>query len=50
MANLPEKPRNPAVAAFLSKVAAMPAVRPASGKPGRLLFAIDATASRQPSW
>lgn len=28
----------------------MPAVRPASGRPGRLIFAIDATASRQPSW
>lgn len=39
-----------AVAAFLDKVAAMPAVRPASGRPGRLVFAVDATASRQPSW
>ena len=28
----------------------MPTVRPASGRPGRLVFAIDATASRQPSW
>jgi hypothetical protein len=50
MANLPDKKGNPAVAAFLQKVATMPAVRPASGKPGRLLFAIDATASRQPTW
>jgi hypothetical protein len=50
MSNLPEKKGNPAVAAFLDKVASMPAVRPASGKPGRLIFAIDATASRQPSW
>jgi hypothetical protein len=50
MTKLPEKAGNPAVAAFLNKVAAMPAVRPASGRPGRLLFAIDATASRQPSW
>jgi hypothetical protein len=50
MSNLPEKKGNPAVAAFLQKVAAMPAVRPASGRPGRLLFAIDATASRQPTW
>jgi hypothetical protein len=50
MSNLPEKKGNPAVAAFLDKVAAMPVVRPASGKPGRLIFAIDATASRQPSW
>jgi len=50
MSNLPEKKGNPAVAAFLQRVAAMPAVRPASGRPGRLIFAIDATASRQPSW
>jgi hypothetical protein len=50
MSNLPEKKGNPAVAAFRDKVASMPAVRPASGKPGRLIFAIDATASRQPSW
>lgn len=50
MPNLPQKPAASAVAAFLDKVAAMPAVTPASGKPGRLLFAIDATASRQPTW
>ncbi len=50
MTNLPDKPGSAAVAAFLGKVASMPAVTPASGKPGRLLFAIDATASRQPSW
>jgi hypothetical protein len=50
MTNLPDKKGNAAVAAFLDKVASMPAIRPASGKPGRLIFAIDATASRQPSW
>ena len=50
MSNLPDRPGNAAVAAFLKKVASMPVVRPASGKPGRLLFAIDATASRQPTW
>jgi hypothetical protein len=50
MTNLPDKPGNAAVAAFLQKVAAMPTVRPASGRPGRLVFAIDATASRQPTW
>jgi hypothetical protein len=50
MTKLPEKLGNPAVAAFLQKVAAMPAVRPASGRPGRLILAIDATASRQASW
>jgi hypothetical protein len=50
MTNLPDKPGSAAVASFLKKVAAMPAVTTASGKPGRLLFAIDATASRQPTW
>lgn len=50
MTNLPDKPGSAAVAAFLKKVAAMPAAVPASGRPGRLLFAIDATASRQPTW
>ena len=38
-----------AVDAFLQKLAAMPSVRPA-GSRGRLLFALDATASRQPTW
>jgi hypothetical protein len=36
------------VDAFLRKVAATP-VRPASGR-GRLIFAMDATASREPTW
>ena len=31
-------------------MAAMPRVAPASGRRGRLVFAIDATASRQPTW
>ncbi|MDT8427781.1 MAG: VWA domain-containing protein [Pseudomonadales bacterium] len=35
--------------AFLSKVAAMPAVA-TGGNSGRLLFALDATASREASW
>lgn len=35
--------------AFLQKVAATPPTRPA-GRRGRLLFAIDATASREPTW
>ena len=34
---------------FLDKVAATPTVRPAGGR-GRLIFAMDATASREPSW
>ena len=53
MSNLPDKPGgggNAAVAAFLDKVAGMPRVAPASGRRGRLIFAMDATASRQPSW
>ena len=51
MAQPPSRPGpTTEVAAFLDKVARMPAVRPARGKPGRLVFAVDATASRQPSW
>ncbi len=52
MSNLPDRPGKPsgAVAAFLDKLNTMPAVRPASGQRGRLIFAIDATASRQPTW
>jgi len=50
MPNLPDRPGRADVAAFLNKLSAMPAVRPASGRPGRLLFGIDATASRQPTW
>lgn len=41
--------RNSEVAAFLSKLAATPNARPA-GHRGRLLFAMDATASREPTW
>ena len=37
------------VDAFLSKVAAMPVVKPAAAR-GRLIFALDATASREPAW
>jgi hypothetical protein len=37
------------VEAFLREVAAMPAVKPAGGR-GRLVFALDATASREASW
>ena len=48
----PPAPPGPSaeVAAFLDKVARMPAIRTASARPGRLVFAVDATASRQPSW
>lgn len=37
------------VAAFLRQVAATPARRPAGAR-GRLVFAMDATASREPTW
>lgn len=51
MPNLPAKPASSAaVAAFLDRVARLPTARPASGRCGRLIFAIDATASRQPTW
>jgi hypothetical protein len=54
MGNLPDKPSGPptsaAVQQFLRRVEAMPAVRPTTGRRGRLVFAIDATASRQPTW
>jgi hypothetical protein len=39
-----------AVEAFLERLAATPAARPAPGRRGRLMFALDATASRQPTW
>ncbi len=50
MTRLPAKPENAAVAAFLQKLAATPAVRATSARRGRLIFAVDATASRQPAW
>ncbi len=37
------------VEAFLTRIAATPSARPA-GRRGRLIFALDATASRQPTW
>ena len=46
---LPSKSTRPEVAAFLAKVKAMPAIR-AGGQAGRLIFAMDATASREPTW
>lgn len=39
----------PEVDAFLQKVAAMPAVSPGAGA-GRLIFALDATGSREATW
>ena len=46
---LPTKSTSAEVDAFLAKVAGMPTVK-ASGLRGRLMFAMDATASREPSW
>lgn len=39
----------PEVDAFLDRLRAMPA-RPGAGRRGRLIFALDATASRRPAW
>jgi len=38
------------VAGFLAKVAAIPPPARRAGRRGRLLFALDATASREPAW
>lgn len=46
---LPTKSSEAKIAAFLEKVASAPVVKPA-GQRGRLIFALDATASRQPTW
>jgi hypothetical protein len=46
---LPTKSHSAEVDAFLRDLQRAPAVRPAGGR-GRLIFALDATASRQPSW
>ena len=46
---LPSKISKDDVQKFLSKVAAAP-VRNKAGEKGRLIFALDATASRQPAW
>jgi hypothetical protein len=50
MAQPPARPASAEITAFLARAAAVPAVRPATHRPGRLLFAVDATASRQASW
>jgi hypothetical protein len=46
---LPEKSRSAEVDAFLHDLQRAPAVRPSGGR-GRLIFALDATASREPTW
>lgn len=46
---LPEKSRRSDIDAFLEKAASLPVTKPA-GRKGRLIFAMDATASREPTW
>jgi hypothetical protein len=46
---LPVEPGTNEVDAFLDKLKRAPAARPEGGR-GRLVFALDATASRQPTW
>lgn len=46
---LPAARKSAEVEAFLRQVKAMPAMRAAAGR-GRLIFALDATASRAPTW
>src|SRR5205823_5229221 len=46
---LPAKSRSAEIDAFLRDLQRAPAVRPGGGR-GRLIFALDATASREPSW
>jgi len=48
-AGLPARSNAGDVEEFLKKVAATPVTKPA-GQRGRLMFAIDATASREPTW
>ncbi len=46
---LPTPSRSAEIDAFLDDLRRAPAVRPEGGR-GRLIFALDATASREPSW
>ncbi|UFN51155.1 VWA domain-containing protein [Roseomonas sp. OT10] len=51
MAKPPSLPAGSAVQAFLRRAESLPALRPTARPPeARLLFAVDATASRQPAW
>lgn len=47
--NLPQKSSNTEIKAFLDKVATT-AISKSKGQRGRLIFAMDATASRGPTW
>ena len=46
---LPSKSNRKEVTEFLKKVSTAPRIQPATNR-GRLIFAMDATASREPSW
>src|SRR6516164_9677162 len=46
--NLAIPPRSAAVSAYLDKL--RPTIAPSVGGAGRVVFALDATASRQPAW
>ena len=46
---LPERSSRSDIDAFLKKAASLPVTKPA-GQTGRLIFAMDATASREPTW
>lgn len=46
---LPAKPGSPDVTDFLARLARVSVVRSSEGR-GRLIFAMDATASREPTW
>jgi len=48
--SVPAKSARADVAAFLAKAKALPVPAAAAGRRGRLIFAMDATASREPSW
>ncbi len=47
--NITRKSGKSAIDAFVKQVRSMPAVKSAGGR-GRLIFAMDATASREPTW
>ena len=47
--DLPQKSSRAAIDAFVERVRSTPAARP-GGERGRLIFAMDATASREPTW
>jgi hypothetical protein len=47
--DLPQKSSKTAIDAFVQQVRSTPAIKPGKQR-GRLLFAMDATASREPSW